>query len=591
MSNNVGNRFSPIQNSYKRTTNEEGFAAFNLDEQHKYLQMLMTNVMGDTFYVDADTLVDRALNLHKEMCAHDPRFMVKAIVYARKYGYMRTQPITGLVVLTTGNDAVKRMARYIAPAVLRTPNDLIDFVTLAGHIREGRGLGTSVKTLINVWLNNLTEYQAIKYGGEKEGKLKCRVCGTLHSFNAVKHHLWCPKCGGSDDYDLMTFWSLRDILRASRPIPKDRKQEHLFRYLVHGNYDRNSGKYVDLRVIPQVFHLEALKHCVAVGGDNTDRIIYHIEQGKLPYEVVTGILRENANPRIWEYLMKQMPLFALMRNINTLQRKGVFDASANITYLHSRLTDANAIHKAMILPGQVVNAFSNTIAGPTIQNTLRDMAELAVANTPDIPGKTVVFMDISGSMGPEYKRHGATLGVGLMKASECADMWLFGTQLHYPNISTRDSLITNVESIVLRDGGGTATNFCLEHLLGDTAIKSPFGAYHIYSDHTPTYARAIPGTPIKVDNIIIITDEQQNSGSPVVNLFKEYRRRVNPKAKLFIIDVAPYEGHLSPGNEPGVHFIFGWSDDILRYISSAAKGFGSQVDHINKADLKQLLFS
>ena len=61
------------------------------------------------------------------------------------------------------------------------------------------------------------------------------------------------------------------------------------------------------------------------------------------------------------------------------------------------------------------------------------------------------------------------------------------------------------------------------------------------TDHSVAISELIR-TKEKVDNIVYITDEQQNTGSPVLALIDEYRKKVNKHVRLFIINVTPSTG-------------------------------------------------
>ncbi|MBG9791858.1 hypothetical protein ABD76_04810 [Paenibacillus dendritiformis] len=50
----------------------------------------------------------------------------------------------------------------------------------------------------------------------------------------------------------------------------------------------------------------------------------------------------------------------------------------------------------------------------------------------------------------------------------------------------------------------------------------------------------------KADQIIMITNEQQNSGSPFYAALKDYRAKVNRNVKAFIVDIAPYRSAMVP---------------------------------------------
>src|SRR5690606_33691771 len=54
------------------------------------------------------------------------------------------------------------------------------------------------------------------------------------------------------------------------------------------------------------------------------------------------------------------------------------------------------------------------------------------------------------------------------------------------------------------------------------------------------------------DVIIIVTDEQQNTGQPMYKLFKQYQRQVNPNAILYIINPTSYKWHNAFQKDPSV---------------------------------------
>jgi 60 kDa SS-A/Ro ribonucleoprotein len=141
--------------------------------------------------------------------------------------------------------------------------------------------------------------------------------------------------------------------------------------------------------------------------------------------------------------------------------------------------------------------------------------------------------------------------------------------------------MTNIDKVMRVFGGGTSTDLCLLHLLGKVGKQKASGFFygnHGYNSDFPASEKN--DSPVKVDNIVIFTDEQQNSGSPVVEKFREYRRTVNKNAKLFIVDIAPYSGRLANQDEPGVTFIYGWNETVLDVLRFAMEGCGSHVEQI-----------
>ena len=73
--------------------NRDGYPAYKRSLEEQYIQTLMTNTLGNTYYADKQELLQDANQVHDEMLEKDPVFVAKALLYARKDGYMRLQPI------------------------------------------------------------------------------------------------------------------------------------------------------------------------------------------------------------------------------------------------------------------------------------------------------------------------------------------------------------------------------------------------------------------------------------------------------------------------------------------------------------------
>ena len=100
--------------------NEDGFPAYERSLEERYVQMLLTNTLGNTFYASGQRLLEEAGEMHASMIEADPEFAAKALVYARQNGYMRTQPVFGLVKLSASN---LPLFKKIFSDVILTPAD------------------------------------------------------------------------------------------------------------------------------------------------------------------------------------------------------------------------------------------------------------------------------------------------------------------------------------------------------------------------------------------------------------------------------------------------------------------------------------
>ncbi|WP_243735210.1 hypothetical protein [Paenibacillus turpanensis] len=90
----------------------------------------------------------------------------------------------------------------------------------------------------------------------------------------------------------------------------------------------------------------------------------------------------------------------------------------------------------------------------------------------------------------------------------------------------------------------------------------------------------------KVDQIIMITDEQQNSGSPFHEQLKQYRSKVNRDVKAFIVDIAPYRHTMVPVQDQRTFYIYGWSDTVLSYIAQSVQGYATLTERVDAMSLE-----
>ncbi|WP_068614693.1 TROVE domain-containing protein [Paenibacillus tuaregi] len=485
------------------TLNKDRYPAFTRSAEEQYLQTLLTNTLSNTFYADQNELLAGAEQLHHEMAAGSPEFMAKAIVFARNEGFMRLQPLYGLAVLSMYR---QDLFAKIFLQVVRIPSDLSDFLTILKGLGRGEG-GRAVKRQVNRFLSLVSEYWAMKYNGRGRG------------------------------------YSLGDAIATAHPKPQDLKQQALFRYL--------RGLEANLALLPQVEALEQLK----LTTDEEEQIKW-IEHGKLPYETVTGAIKPSK--MVWEALLYQMPTFALLRHLNTLQRAGVLEKQANVDYIVNRLTDEQALKKAKILPFRLASAFRQ-VEHPELRDALREAAELTFNNLPELGEQTAIFLDISGSMNGQYLEIGSVFALAMYKKTRGNSLfWLFDTEVVDAKPSRKDSILTQASQI---------------HARGGTDMGAP--------------VRKLIRERRKVDQIIIITDEQQNSGSPFYEQLRLYRSKINRDVKAFIIDIAPYRHAMVPDHDPQTFYIYGWSDTVLSYIAQSVQGYSPLVEQVNRMDLDE----
>lgn len=532
MTNIVRRLFGSRPAGYEQATgvNHEGFPSFTRTPEEQYLQVLLTNTLGHTFYASIGENYTQAKDTHEQMLVRDPQFAARAIVYAREQGTMRLQPIIGLVYLSMADRA---LFRAIFSRVIQTPGDLLDFVQIVRSKQIRPGLGRMIKEEINRWLNGISEYHVIKYGSNAGAKL-----------------------------------SLRDVLRLTHPQPGDEQRDAIFLYLTDRQKWRDTyGERVP-ELLPQIHAIEVLKR-----AEDPAEIRALIERGRLPYEVVTGAIKPDQ--QTWEFLMRQMPYFALLRHLNTLQRAGVLAGAETATYVTERLTNPEALRKAKILPFRLHAAWvafePANDEERRIKRALEQALEQTFVNLPTLPGVVAIAPDVSGSMSgsihhPSKVRYidvAAIFAGAMLKASTNALVLPFETGVVDVDLKPALPLMEIVAKLAAIGGGGTAVSAPISKLLKErTAVDVFIGI---------------------TDNVEWARDTYGGEG--FLPTWRRYRQEIAPNAQAFLITIAPYPHAVAPPEEPGVHYVYGWADHVPGYIAQTLAGFAGQVEAVRQVQL------
>jgi len=152
-----------------------------------------------------------------------------------------------------------------------------------------------------------------------------------------------------------------------------------------------------------------------------------------------------------------------------------------------------------------------------------------------LPGKTVLLVDVSGSMDAALSRRSD------MRRTDAA----FGLAILLREIAEQVSVYTfsdNLVRVPARQG------FALRDAL------------HASQPHNGTYlGKALEGIDEKYDRLIVITDEQSHDAVP------------NPKARGWMLNVASYQNGVGYGKWMHVD---GWSDSVIEYIRAVEPVIG-----------------
>lgn len=518
--------------------NKEGSSAFSRPIEEDVLAVLTTQTLGNIFYNTGKEIAKETVDVLRKMSDKGPVFLAQALVYARNKGLMKLAPTVGLAVLSENKtEAGKEAFRKAFRQVLRIPDDLREFVDLIRTGEFGQKSLTGLrKAMIQNWLRHMSEFHGVKYGSSSSEGV-----------------------------------TVRDILRLAHPRPKSDKTGKGYERLINGAQAELFGWLVKgwemvgtepSPTNPMVWALETLKR-----SEDEKEILSLVRTYKLPWEVVVPAVKKMTT-EIWKALMEGMPYMALLRNLNTLERHDVLKEKAVVKDIAKRLSDPEAVTRSKQLPFRFFNAFKAYTGPQEIRDAIAEALEASFANMPEIKGAVCVANDISGSMASQASEKGTAtyaeiagiFGAALFK--KCGDdvtLLPFDTEAHPSKgrVSRKDSLMSIAEKIGVAEGG-TDVGAPIRHLLQQKK---------------------------KVDVFIGITDSEDWSGRGFLTEWEEYKRKISPEAKAFLVTIAPYRDGLTHTETKDVFYTYGWSDSVLKYISLVLSGGAGQVDDVKAIDL------
>lgn len=300
---------------------------------------------------------------------------------------------------------------------------------------------------------------------------------------------------------------------------------------------RGEGKTVKL--------VDIVNLCHPVENDYNGGAISALVKGELKQEETWESMLSQAGSdkdkkrEVWHSLIdaKKLGYFALLRNLrNIIQLDD--DELKNKAY--GVLTNEYLIDKSLVLPFRFDTAYEEMrkIGAIEAMRQVSRACEISCKNVPKLSGKTLVALDVSGSMSGRPSQIGSLFAAVLAKSND-VDVMTFDDRARYVAFNPDDSLMT-IKSSFRFTGGGTNFNSVFA-----TANK-------------------------RYDRIILLSDMQSWNitywhGNAREGI-KAYRRTFNPSCKFYSFDLAGY-GTLSIP-EHDTYCLAGFSDKIFDIMAN-----------------------
>ncbi|MBM4090185.1 MAG: hypothetical protein FJ276_12305 [Planctomycetes bacterium] len=265
---------------------------------------------------------------------------------------------------------------------------------------------------------------------------------------------------------------------------------------------------------PADSRLRALRELAAAHSpaDQAKAIVEH----RIPYRIAATVVRQ-MTPAVLVALIQQMSAQELINNLGALKRRGALDTPEIRQLVEAKLADAKTADRVSALKAE--KAIEAADVSGDLRKQLEDVADTQIKAKGRISRPTALLVDKSSSM-----HEAIELGkrIGAMISAIC------DSQLYTYAFDTMAYEITS------RGNGLADWARAFEGIAADGATSC--GVALKYLENKRQY----------VEQIIMITDEQENSPPPFIKAYREYCAALQASPSLVIVRTPGGSSYLEP---------------------------------------------
>lgn len=512
-------------------------AGFSREAKSELFLLAVTNMVSeDTFYENGKNRDKRFVGLIRQVALEDPDWLARFVPYLRGTMNMRSASIV--------------MAAETVRAKLTTP-------VPASTIRNRDIISSAIKRadepaeMIGYWMSEYGKNlpQPVKRG------LADAVQRVYSERNLIKYD------GGDKPI------RFADVIDLVHPDPRSGwPQGALFKYALDLRHGRDivfgdDGTYGAPEMWGESDRVRgyglktiyANRKAMALDGEafrNAFSAVF-VEGAGLTWEQASSKYGK-LDARFWEAMIPNMGIFALVRNLRNFEEAGISKDAQNL--VRSKLSDAETIKHSRMFPLRFFTAFV-ALNSLTYGRELEEAIDLSLANVPSLPGKTLILVDLSGSM--DYPMTGKSDVKRIAPASIFAAA--LAIRAEHPTLvgfseATAQVKVNKTNSVLL--------------LTKDIVTAVP----HMGTQTWQAVQKHFAGH----DRVVILTDEQADySGS--FSWGRDHRDRdpsgvVPETVPIYTFNVAGYKAGHAPSGKKNRYTFGGLSDAAFTALELLEKG-------------------
>src|SRR5436190_17082677 len=511
-------------------------------------RFLVLGSEGGSYYASEWKLTrENARAVEQAIGADGERAVAEIVAISRTGRAPKNDPALYALALAAGvgDEATRKAALAALPQVARTGTHLFLF---ASFVEGFRGWGRSLRRAVGAWYAaqspDALAYQAVKYR-QREGVTHRDLLRLAHPARSVS--AGNPTLAVSDEHRALFEWIVRG--GDTDGLPR----------LVEG--------FVQAQSATSAAQAAAL-----------------VREYRLPRE---ALLPEHlTSPEVWEALLDEMPMTALVRNLATLTRVGVLaPGSGGAAKAVAQLGDAERIRRARVHPIAVLAALRTYASGRGVRGRgdwkpVREVVDAldaafykAFGNVEQTGKRPLLALDVSGSM-----TGGSVAGVpGLSPRDASAALALVtaATESQYEVVgffAGKGGFKVDLRRRWYGGGDGLTPLPLSPRQRLDDAVKTvsdlPFGGTDCALPMLCAQARER-----EIDTFVIYTDSETWAGDVhPVQALRDYRRASGIDARLVVVGMVSNGFSIADPNDPGMLDVVGFDTATPQLISDFARG-------------------
>jgi 60 kDa SS-A/Ro ribonucleoprotein len=365
----------PIPGTSQVINDNAGYV-WAVDDWTRLDRFLILGSEGGSYYASEGTLTrDNAEAVLRCIAADGARVVARIVAVSDEGRAPKNDPALFALALAAklGDEPTRRAAHAALPRVARIGTHLFHF---AEYVKSLGGWGRGTMRAFARWYNDMD-------------------AGRL-AVQAVK-------------YQSRDGWSHRDVLRKAHPMASSAQHQAIYDWICNGWDERAGGGGLHppepvLAMIGAFERAKRMKERADIGALGA-----LVTQYALPHECVPTEMKQH--PQVWEALLPQMGLTAVLRNLGKMTEVGLLSPFSEAErFVVSRLTDAAALRKARVHPLALLVAGKTYAQGHGDKGKLKWSALQKIVSALDAAfylsfetltptgARTLLALDVSGSM-------------------------------------------------------------------------------------------------------------------------------------------------------------------------------------------------